>query len=506
MFEVKFKMKIGAPVVAALIRQNARHGALRRTVRLKHYGRMRSRAVHRALAIYRADLVGVLAQKADLMLAKIPTAMAMHEPGPAKLPDAVRLMVGLRADLMSPGASTEHDRLDASLHGLLLSWMEADMLTHQRFTWKSTPAALLEKLMLYERVHPFADSWSDLRGRLEGPGRHIFAFVHPIMPSEPLVFVQCCVTDRVPSRLSDVISERTRSGGSGGGSGGSGGSGGGGGGGGGSEIGGSGNHGGSDRGSGSHGGSDRGSGSHGGGVGGAPSVNTASRDDEAALASGSRVAVFYSISSPLVGLRGVPLGGRLIKESLASLPASTQIHVTLSPVPGFRAWLESRIARHEAIATHSGGAFVAAEHAERGADDDAAPVPPREAAALESLTRALSAAGLPPLAPFETGSACAENDAVRTALLSLCARYLCLAKKRRHASNSVAAFHLGNGATLRQLHWGANPSARGLRESAGIMVNYEYTEGAESQRAAYREHGTISAAPGVWRLTKFVLR
>ena len=52
-----------------------------RTVRLKHYGRMRSRALHRALAIYRADLVGVLAQKADLMLAKIPTAMAMHEPG-----------------------------------------------------------------------------------------------------------------------------------------------------------------------------------------------------------------------------------------------------------------------------------------------------------------------------------------------------------------------------------------------------------------------------------------
>ena len=94
-----------------------------------------------------------------------------------------------------------------------------------------------------------------------------------------------------------------------------------------------------------------------------------------------------------------------------------------------------------------------------------------------------------------------ELAAAREALLSLCARYLCLAKKRRSALDPVAAFHLRNGARLQAVHAGANPSARGLRESAGIMVNYEYREQhLEANHSAYVSGGDVQASASVWTL------
>ena len=85
----------------------------------------------------------------------------------------------------------------------------------------------------------------------------------------------------------------------------------------------------------------------------------------------------------------------------------------------------------------------------------------------------------------------------------LCARYLCLAAHRQRALDPVAAFHLRNGAELLNLNWGANTSTRGLRESAGIMVNYNYKPAEiEANHSAYVSHGTIAAAPHVWDLIR----
>ncbi len=65
----------------------------------------------------------------------------------------------------------------------------------------------------------------------------------------------------------------------------------------------------------------------------------------------------------------------------------------------------------------------------------------------------------------------------------------------------VAAFHLRNGARLLDVHWGANPSVRGLRESAGMMVNYEYRVGElEENHSGYVSRGEIQASERVWRL------
>jgi len=212
-------------------------------------------------------------------------------------------------------------------------------------------------------------------------------------------------------------------------------------------------------------------------------------------------AAFYSISSPFSGLRGVPVGGLLIKQAAASLAAaepSLRTFVTLSPVPGFRTWLTARLARQRA----SGG----------GGEDLSG-----EGAALNGLLQALSAAGLDETAPFSelgplhgpisTGGVQSPEqeraDAVRRSLVGLCARYLCRATQRQRALDPVAGFHMRNGAALIAIHWAANPSSYGLEESASIMVNYHYDmPEVEARHSAYVAKGVteLAASPEVWRL------
>ena len=69
---------------------------------------------------------------------------------------------------------------------LLKGWFSSGFLQLERVTWAS-PGALLEKIGAYEKVHP-TRRFTDLKQRL-GPGRRCFAFMHPSMPGEPLVFV-----------------------------------------------------------------------------------------------------------------------------------------------------------------------------------------------------------------------------------------------------------------------------------------------------------------------------
>ena len=77
--------------------------------------------------------------------------------------------------------------VDADLAHLLSSWFSPGFLTLVRVDWNS-PAALLERLIQHEAVHAI-DGWNDLRRRLE-PDRRCFAFIHPVLPGEPLIFVE----------------------------------------------------------------------------------------------------------------------------------------------------------------------------------------------------------------------------------------------------------------------------------------------------------------------------
>jgi malonyl-CoA decarboxylase len=129
---------------------------------------------------------------------------------------------------------------------------------------------------------------------------------------------------------------------------------------------------------------------------------------------------------------------------------------TLSPVPGFRRWLDRRV-------------------------NDIDPV--------------LDAALLAGDATWETPE---TSAAFETPLTQLCARYLTETDPGDGPADAVARFHLGNGARLERINWRGNVSPRGLRESYGIMVNYLYdTHTIEANHEAFATGGIVSRSAEV---------
>ena len=156
-------------------------------------------------------------------------------------------------------------------------------------------------------------------------------------------------------------------------------------------------------------------------------------------------AIFYSITNCQPGLTGIPLGNFLIKRVTDELHHELDTLTTfstLSPIPGFNRWV-----------TETGGGL---------ADD---------------------------VADLAVGSAEPSADA-RDELLAACARYLVEAKRRVQPLDSVARFHLRNGARLERINWAGDISAKGMGESHGMLVNYVYdpTELADNHEAYVNEY------------------
>lgn len=122
------------------------------------------------------------------------------------LPQGVKFLVDLRADVLRMMRDTpELAILDRELEGLLASWFDVGFLELRRITWES-PAVLLEKLFAYEAVHEIS-SWSDLRHRLDAD-RRCYAFFHPQMPDEPLIFVEVALVRRIADSIQALLDER----------------------------------------------------------------------------------------------------------------------------------------------------------------------------------------------------------------------------------------------------------------------------------------------------------
>jgi malonyl-CoA decarboxylase len=184
-------------------------------------------------------------------------------------------------------------------------------------------------------------------------------------------------------------------------------------------------------------------------------------------------AVFYSISNCQDGLRGISFGAFLIKqvaEDLRRAFPNLKTFVTLSPVPGFRRWLEEEAERSPTVVDET---------------------------AREMLPR-LSEEG------WHRDPAFAK--AAEAALLPLAAYYLVEAKDAKgRLADPVARFHLGNGARLEQLDFAADVSERGLRNAFGMMVNYRYElADVEKNHEAFVNEGKVAAVPAVTRLLRNV--
>jgi malonyl-CoA decarboxylase len=179
-------------------------------------------------------------------------------------------------------------------------------------------------------------------------------------------------------------------------------------------------------------------------------------------------AIFYSITNCQDGLRGISFGNFLIKqvaEDLGRSFARLRTFATLSPIPGFRDWLESS----GALAAARPDVKALVEHFDRDGWDPGRTIAPE----------------------------------TRTALCQLCAGYLLRAKKGKAPLDPVARFHLANGARLERLNWAGDTSEVGLRRSLGLTVNYVYRlDDVERNHEAYANDYRIVAAREFERLAR----
>jgi malonyl-CoA decarboxylase len=183
-------------------------------------------------------------------------------------------------------------------------------------------------------------------------------------------------------------------------------------------------------------------------------------------------AIFYSINNCQLGLSGVSFGNFLIKQvtdSLAGEIPSLKRYATLSPIPGFCDWLRSELANPDSAA----GLSDPERHLLRQLDDPA------------WCNNDLIAQQLKPM------------------LMHLCAHYLLNAKRGDEPLDAVARFHLRNGARLERINWLGDRSEKGLRESAGMLVNYLYDRKAVARNhEAYVNDNEIVHSSAVEQLVK----
>ena len=319
-----------------------------------------------------------------------------------RAPGGVAAIVTMRRDLLKAQRDQPQLRaVDADFAHLLGSWFNPGFLNLQQVDWNA-PAAMLEKIVRHEAVHQIR-GWNDLRRRLQSD-RRCFAFVHPQLPGEPLIFVEVALVNAMPQSIAQLI-----------------------------------------------------------GIGA-----------QAQSAGRLRVAVFYSISNCEPGLRGVSLGNFLIKrvaKQLQSEISTLRIFCTLSPVPGLRSWLTR----------FDGG---------KRPEGWPAPVHEQVTAAVEALHKRFGQ-DLDTLATAVRDGTLSAGDRAR--LVQCAAAYL-VRETVTERGDAVARFHLDNGARLERVNVSADLSAKGLRDSFGVMVNYLYDLAAVEANHERFVHGEVVAS------------
>ena len=327
------------------------------------------------------------------------------------LPEGMEFLVDMRADLLALASDDPELRaLDEDFRHVLATWCDVGFLTLQRLTWES-PAALLEKIIEYEAVHEVR-SWRDLRHRLDG-ARRCYAFFHPSLPKEPLIFLQVALVEGLAGRIEPLLDENS------------------------------------------------------------PGLDPKRAD----------TAIFYSITNTLYGLRGISFGNFLIKQVVDDLahdlPDLRQF-ATLSPMPGFLAWLE-RQPEDAWLDPEQRRALAALRPASEDAPD--------------GLAGALGEAAWLGQAELV--------QALEAPLVRAAARYLVERDAAGLPLDPVARFHLGNGARIERLNWLADHGGRRLRQSAGVMVNYLYQPAEiEPNHEAFASRRLITVAPEINELLK----
>lgn len=121
------------------------------------------------------------------------------------LQSGVKFLVDLRAEVLRLlKKNPELAPLEVDLKSLLNSWFDIGLLQLEQIGWHSS-AETLEKLIAYEAVHTIK-SWKDLKNRLDSD-RRCFAFFHPSMPKEPLIFVEVALVNGIADSVQKLLDE-----------------------------------------------------------------------------------------------------------------------------------------------------------------------------------------------------------------------------------------------------------------------------------------------------------
>ena len=204
-------------------------------------------------------------------------------------------------------------------------------------------------------------------------------------------------------------------------------------------------------------------------------------DNDEVAEGNADTAIFYSISATQPGLNGVGFGSFLIKrvvDELTSDHKQLRVFATLSPIPGFRPWLEKQL---QATTTQAPNPWLQS----------------RLAIVNDSTLLSHIFSDRDWLKNQKAGSN------MQTTLLQLGAYYLLEAKQDTTALDSVANFHLSNGASIERLNWKADISKKGQHDAAGLMVNYRYRlKDIETNHERYHTDGNISRTKAVDSLLK----
>src|ERR1700761_8549032 len=158
---------------------------------------LRTAAAH-YLADSTAETAAALAQAADPPRQELLRRMNMA-------PGGTGALIAMRSEITAHlHDEPELKLLDADLRHLFASWFNRGFLELRRIDWQS-PAAVLEKLIAYEAVHEIK-GWADLRRRL-APDRRCFAFFHPALPGEPLIFVEVALVHGLAMSMPPLLSQ-----------------------------------------------------------------------------------------------------------------------------------------------------------------------------------------------------------------------------------------------------------------------------------------------------------
>jgi malonyl-CoA decarboxylase len=154
-------------------------------------------AAENYLAGSNAESAAALAEAADPPRQELLRRMNMA-------PGGTSALIAMRSEITAHlRAEPELKLLDADLKHLFASWFNRGFLELRRIDWQ-TPAAVLEKLIAYEAVHEIK-GWDDLRRRL-APDRRCFAFFHPALPGEPLIFVEVALVEGLATSMPPLLS------------------------------------------------------------------------------------------------------------------------------------------------------------------------------------------------------------------------------------------------------------------------------------------------------------